>query len=160
VSSIQRKTLIKFSLALFATLSIATAVQARTVSATSGTALNANQVTCFGVSFIPGTAGVTNACAGTAFFVIPLTIDNPGSRTFTVTGRVDAGGSMSCQLLTFTQVGGQATFSPTQAWPANGTHVTRSFANVNVPANGTGFVLCQMSGGSLARVHVVGYLPS
>jgi hypothetical protein len=157
---LMRKALETISVGVFVgALAMAMPADARTIGGSAGRAVGGNQNTCFNVSTIPGSAGVSNVCAGAATLAIPLTFDNPGARTFFVTGQVNPGGSMQCQILTFTQFGGQGQFSAVMTFPANGVFTQRA-AVANVPGSGTGFLFCLMSGNGTARVNVVDYLPS
>ena len=141
-------------------LAIAMPADARTTNASAGRAVGGSQNTCFNVSTVPGggTAGVSNVCAGGASYAVPLVVDTGGLKTFVVAGQVNAGGTLQCQILTFTQLGAQGQFSAVMTFPPGGGMTTRS-VSASVPGGGTGFLFCFMSGNGSARINLLDFLP-
>ena len=143
----------------FASSVLSMSAEARTVNATAGIAGTNTVASCFTVSFITGTAGVTNSCAAAATYAIPLIVDVAGVRTVLVTGKAETGGSLVCQVFTYTFNGNLVTSTASQTWTPGGGYQQKAFSSVNVPAGGTGYVYCSLSGSNRARVNVIDYAP-
>jgi hypothetical protein len=109
VFMLMRKSL-AFTLVGVMALLFAGSAMARSVPGTSGRAFFGSQETCFNASS-NGVGWITNANCGTATWVLPLPIDNAGSRTVTVTVFAPDTNATRCFAEGVARTGGGATVS-------------------------------------------------
>lgn len=147
------RTKVMASLIAFA-LAVPTIAFARTQHAASGYPASATGVGCWDNSG----AVMTNICAGTFAWVMPVSLDTGGVKTIAVTAQVLAGGTLTCNVSSFKPDGTQQTGFPVAFGAFSSTLSTVPLV-VNITAGNTVLVGCTGSGGSKARILGLDYTP-
>jgi hypothetical protein len=126
---------------------------ARTQSASTGRAVSAADISCFGMWY----GSMTNNCSAAKSFDIPLVVDNTGSKTTTVTAYAASSANIvSCAEFAVNPEitsywGGSYVNIP--SWGTASFNVT----GASVPSGGFAYVNCSMNNGG--RVNGVSFNP-
>lgn len=130
-------------------MAAASTASARVTHAYFGTSWLGSQRASFDV--IPHGVGFIGS--GTAVWVTPLVLDNPGSKTISVTGSRHATATLACQAISLSPSGTVLGGSPATPIPATETPqtITLSLASGVVPAGAQVFVACTMTANAFVQ---------
>lgn len=118
---------------------------ARSVSAFTGQARLGDSVGCFVAGGGFTAKSIKSACL--ADFIVPLTVDNAGTKSLTFTGRATSSGAQ-CRVVANDPTGTALSTSPFRSIPVGADFASQTTNSVSVPAMGVFFADCMTNDGT------------